>query len=150
MLGFICAPWEGSRLLHLAMAMVRAMLPWTFAIDKHKYGSYLSVYTQMTGLEIYHLEMHDHLKIRGFCWANWIIKPIFCRILVDQTTEEMTNKDTQKAFSLNACVVSRYYMTFGYRKYLPLESEAYGLSPDIRICSSGAWATQDAKKSIGK
>ena len=113
-LGFICAPWEGSRLFHLAMA--RAMLPWTFAIDKQNCGRYLSVYyTRMTGLEICHLEMHDHLKIWGFSeqigWSN-----PFGRILVDQTTEEMTNTDTQKAFSLNACLVSRYYMAFEYRK----------------------------------
>ena len=40
-LGFICAPWEGSLLLHLAM--VRAMLPWTFAIDYQKCGRYLFI-----------------------------------------------------------------------------------------------------------
>ena len=38
---------------------------------------------------------------------------------MDQTKEEMANKDTQsgtKGFSLNACAVSRYYMTVEYRK----------------------------------
>ena len=40
-------------------------------------------------------------------------------ILADQTTEEMAYKDIQsgtKGFSLNACAVSRYYMTVEYRK----------------------------------
>ena len=67
------------------------MLPRTFPNDKQNCGRYLSVYhTQMTGLAMYHLGMHDHLKIGGF-------------------------SDTQRGFSLNACVVSRYYMTFEYR-----------------------------------
>ena len=64
-LGFIFAPWEVSWLLHLTV--VRTMLPWTFAIDKHNCGRYFSVYyIQMTGLEIYHLEIHEHLKTGGF------------------------------------------------------------------------------------
>ena len=59
--------------------------------------------------------MHGHLKIEGFSEQMRKSSP-FGRILVDQTTEEMTNKDTQRGFSLNASVVSRYYMTFEYRK----------------------------------
>ena len=111
--GFICAPLEDSWLLHLAL--VRAMLAWTFAIVTHNCGKYLSVYyTQMTGLEIYHVEMHDHLKIGGYFLANWIIKPIWQNSC--GANYRGNDKDTQKGFSLNACVVSRYYMTFEYRK----------------------------------
>ena len=97
-------PWEGS---------------WLLQTDKQNYGRYFSVYyTQMTWLEIYNPEMHDHFKIGGFSeqigWSN-----PFGRILVDQTTEDMANKDTlsgTKGFTLNACAVSRYYMTVEYRK----------------------------------
>ena len=46
-LGLIRASREGDWLLHLAM--VKNMLPWTFAYDKQNYARYLSVYyTQMT------------------------------------------------------------------------------------------------------
>ena len=39
---------------------------------------------------------------------------------------------------------------FCVQKSLPLESKAYGSSPDIQYCWCGYWATQDAKKSMGK
>ena len=117
-LGLIRASREGDWLLHLAM--VKAMLPWTFAYDKQNYARYLSVYyTQMTRLELDHPETYDHLKNGGFSVQIGSSNP-FGRIPVDQTIEETANKDTQtsggtKGFSLNACAVSRYYMTAEYR-----------------------------------
>ena len=61
------------------------------------------------------LDSTVHHEIEGLSEQITKSNP-FGRILVDQTTEEMTKKDTEKGFCLNACVVSRYYMTFEYRK----------------------------------
>ena len=117
-LGLIRASREGNWLLHLAM--IRAMLPWTFAYDKQNYARYMSAYyTQMTRLEMDHPESYDHLTNGGLSVQIGSSNP-FGRIPVDQTIEETVNKDTQtaggtKGFSLNACAVSRYYMTAEYR-----------------------------------
>ena len=117
-LGLIRASREGNWLLHLAM--IRAMLPWTFAYDKQNYARYMSAYyTQMTRLEMDHPESYDHLTNGGLSVQIGSSNP-FGRIPVDQTIEETVNKDTQtaggtKGFSLNACAVSRYYTTAEYR-----------------------------------
>ena len=64
-LGLIRASREGDWLLHLAMVI--AILPWTFAYDKQNYARYLSVYyTQMTRLELDHPKHMTILKMEDF------------------------------------------------------------------------------------
>ena len=48
----------------------------------------------MTWSEVYNPDMHDNFKTGGFSEQIGQSNP-FVRILVDQTKEEMTNKDTQ-------------------------------------------------------
>ena len=101
--------------------------------------------TNITVVDICPYIAHKWLDWRYTIWKCMTILTLenlaeFGRILVDQTTEEIVNKDTQKGFSLNA--------DFWVKKRLPPESGANGSSPDIRWCSCGSWATRDAKKSI--
>ena len=129
-LGFICAPWQGSNLLHLAM--VRAMLPWVFTTDKQNCSTYLSTYyTQMTGLDMYHLEMHEHLKMEDFL-SKLNNQTHLAEFLWTRLLRKLQTKTHRKGFSLNACVVSRYYLTFEYKKVCP-----WNLRHMVQVQTSG-------------
>ena len=72
--------------------------------------------------------MHDILKLEDFL------------------TEDFHTEGIQAQ-----CLCSEQLLhAFWVQRTLPLESEAHGSSPDIRYCSCGSWATQDAKKTVGK
>ena len=111
---------EGSWLLHLYA--IRAVLPLCFAYDRINYSTntcysrYLSFYyAEMARLSIDHPDVHVQLENGGFSVQLGRQNP-FDRIPVDQTIEEIVNKDTQTpGCSLKPAALSRYYLTAEYR-----------------------------------
>ena len=118
LLRLLRASREGNWKLHLAS--VRAMIPWCFAYNNVNYATYLPAYlAEMSNLHNEHPEIHEHFESGCFSVQNGEKNP-FGRILVDQTCEEIVNKDTQtiggtKGFSLKPGAVTKYYMVAEYR-----------------------------------
>lgn len=118
LLGLVRASREGNWQLHLLM--IKEMIPWSFAYDRHNYARYLPVYYRdMARLEIDHPQDYNQFISGGFSVQLGPKNP-FGRVPVDQAIKETTNRDTQaqggtKGFSLNAGAVMRYYVTAEYR-----------------------------------
>ena len=117
-LGLIRASREGDWMLHLAS--IHVMIPWCFAYDRLNYARYLPYYyAKMSQLPTTHPDVHVEFMQGGFSVQLGSNNPIG-RIPVDQTIEEMVNKDTQtpggtNGFSLKPGAVSSHYLTAEYR-----------------------------------
>ncbi len=118
LLALIRSSREGNWELHLSA--IQSMIPWCFAYDKVNYARYLPVYyASMTSLPVDHPQVYQHFMNGGFSVQLRSANP-FGKVPVDQTTEEMVNKNTKvsggiKRFSLKSGAVSRFYLVSEYR-----------------------------------
>ena len=113
-LGLVRATREGNWELH--MAAIRAMIPWCFAYDKINYARYLSAYyADMSQLYVQHPDVYKEFSNGAFAVQIGDNNP-FVKVSIDQTIEEIVNKDTQPPgktcrFSLKPNAAAQYYMT---------------------------------------
>ena len=87
--GLIRVLREGNWMLQL-----QSVIPWVFAYDRLNYAKYPPVYyNQMQNLPMEHPEVYEHLKNGGMSVQLGMANTFGC-IPVDQTIEEIANKDT--------------------------------------------------------
>lgn len=115
LLDLLRATQEGNWELHLSS--IRETMPWCLAYDNVNYARYLSLYLhEMLHLPEEHPDILDYLNSGEFSIQLGPNNP-FGRIPVDQTCEEIVNKDTQmpggtKGLKPNA--VSKFYLIAEY------------------------------------
>ena len=98
------------------------MIPWCFAYNDTNYARCLPWYLHdMHRFSSSHPDIEEYLHNGGFS-TQLTGENAFGRVPMDQTIEEIVNKDSQtaggtKGFSVRKSAVARYYITVDYRAY---------------------------------